>query len=198
MYVLVRITICCCVYLLFLLSNKMFSKANIKKPFIIAIVLCLFVVLNFVPFENCFVTFNTVDSSLKYSNMHSSSTNVEGNHSTLTLFDTNHSNKVLIVPKKDDGWKIGRGIDTNRIDVHTQKSYSINLFYHREMKDYYIVVYDAQNNILTIEDNKGTLFEKIAQSENAGNSIQYAAFIDGFDNSYSITINGERYNINMN
>ena len=62
--------------------------------------------------------------------------------------------------------------------------------------EHYVIVSDFENQVLDIDDNRGSKFYKIDHSENldklSNKTVRgYCAYINGLDSRYTITINGE-------
>ena len=172
------------------------KKQNIKFKIIICSVLglALYLLLMFVPFENCFYTFNSAESTLIYSNLHTSDLTVDGKNTSLTIYKKDIStNGVLIIPKSNKGWKIGRGVDTKYVRVKSNKLYSVDICNYRKTDEYYIILTDWNDEITSLYDNKNSTFKKLSQTTKSSRINSYATYIENFDINYVLTINNQKF-----
>lgn len=199
MYVFVRLFICLLIALItsvLINNNRKNNKTKIKnKMFLVAVTsIILYLFLLFVPFENCVHTFKSAESSLKYSNFHTPNLTIDGDTTSLTIYKKDiSSNDVLIIPKSDNGWKIGRGIDTKSIKFNSNKLYSVNICYYRNTDEHYIILTDWNDEITSLHDNKNSDFKELFQTNKAEKVKVYATYIGDLDSSYVLVVNNQEY-----
>ena len=111
-------------------------KALTRKSWIILVVLSFAIsfVLSYLPFENVFVAFPSAESAYKYN--HSIKADVvmelDGNNSTFVVEKKDITSfSCSIVPKKNDGWKIGMRHHTKRIWQAYSSECSVIVFQHK-------------------------------------------------------------------
>ena len=199
MYVFVRLFICLLIALItsvLINNNRKNNKTKIKnKMFLVAVTsIILYLILLFVPFENCVHTFKSAESSLKYSNFHTPNLTIDGDTTSLTIYKKDiSSNDVLIIPKSDNGWKIGRGIDTKSIKFNSNKLYSVNIYYYRNTDEHFIILTDWNDEITSLHDNKNSDFKELFQTNKAEKVKVYASYIGDLDSSYVLVVNNQEY-----
>ncbi|MBR1763237.1 MAG: hypothetical protein IJ731_07735 [Eubacterium sp.] len=199
MYVFVRIFICLLLALIAIILVKKNRKGhNIKVKNAILLItimsVILYLILMIIPFENCIYTFNSAESSLKYSNLYSPDLTVDGKTTTLTIYRKDVStNEVLIIPKNNKGWKIGRGIDTKSLNVSSNKLYSVDICNYRNTDEWYIILTDWNDEIYSLCDNKNSTFKELSQTAKSRELKNYVAYIGKFDSSYVLIINNQEF-----
>ena len=154
----------------------------------------LYLIIMIIPFENYIYTFNSAESSLKYSNSYSPDLIVDGEKTSLTIYRKDVStNEVLIIPKNNKGWKIGRGIDTKSLNVSSNKLYSVDICNYRNTDEYYIILTDWNDEIYSLCDNKNSTFKELSQTTKSREIKNYIAYIGNFDSSYVLIINNQKF-----
>ncbi|MBR4240845.1 MAG: hypothetical protein IKR97_01350, partial [Eubacterium sp.] len=103
------------------------------------------------------------------------------------------TNEVLIIPKNNKGWKIGRGIDTKSINVSSNKLYSVDICNYRNTDEYYIILTDWNDEITSLYDNKNSTFKNLSQTTKSSRINSYATYIENFDINYVLTINNQKF-----
>lgn len=178
-----------------LIIHKKRVFVNKRRWFVLSviIVLLLSTVLCFVPFENLFITFPTVEASYRYSNPNHIDLIVDGNESAFVAGSRNNIDNYFIVPKSDDGWKVGVGKDTKMILRKMTDDTVIYLYQYKDSDEYYIVVFNVNRDTLKISDSKNSKFEHTEKYVDAAskNYYTYFSYIDGVDCNYTLTVNGK-------
>ena len=163
---------------------------------VIVFVSCL--ISYFITFENLFITFSSPQKSYKYSYSNDVDFIVEGIDTDFVVsFEEANKNNFLIIPKNEDGWKIGRGIDTKFIKVKTIDKYLIQVYRYKNSNDYYILVEDSlSKKTLSVSDNRDSDV-KCLERKITGNRMACAYFIyvNILDEDYKLFVDGQSINI---
>lgn len=195
LYAAVRIILC---FILFIVCVSIIKKLKmhnkrVLKIFTAIVCLVICIALNFVPIENLFITFPTVQSSYKYSNTGNADLIINGTETDLVISENKGTNNVLIIPKNNEGWKIGRGIDTKAFFNKNINNVLISVYQYKDTQDYYIILTDMVGNLYQISDSVGSVFE--SHEINVGSSnesyFEYFVYVNHLDENYSLTLNEE-------
>ena len=191
MYGLIRTAFGCIVFALcfFLMKKKNISKKmNIIISLAIALVVCTG--SYFLPVENSVLTFPTAEKAFAHVNSEKAVLVAEGEKSALVVGEeSENEHTLLIVPKSDEGWKIGRGIDTKLEKQLLDGDFVINLYKHRRCGDYYISILYTGSGELEISDSCNSAFYAPENTGDRGSEFRLANISD-YDDSYRINING--------
>jgi hypothetical protein len=192
MYGLIRILlggIPCIISWIFINKRK---KEN-KKLKILCLVLCLALtfVMYFVPFENLFVTFESANSAYSYCNWGNKELSfiLTGTDCDFLVSDNGKALEYLILPKTEQGWKIGRAVQTKEIFEKLEEDAFISVFKHKSSEDCFVAVTNLKDIPLNIFDNLDTEFFPY-QSKSWGTVIYYG-YLKGIPSGYSLNINGK-------
>lgn len=195
LYAAVRIILCFILFIVCIFITKKLKMHNKRVLKISAAIVCLVIciALNFIPIENLFITFPTVQSSYKYSNTGNADLIINGTETDLVISGNKGSNNVLIIPKNNEGWKIGRGIDTKAFFHKNINSVSIRVYQYKDTQDYYIILTDMVGILDRVSDSMDSVFE--SREINVGSSnesyFEYFAYVNHLDENYSLTLNEE-------
>lgn len=173
-------------------------KSNIvnkRKWVILSIFMSLFLaVLSCIgPIENIFITFPTVESAYNY--YYSKEGNIkliiEGKESDLVVGQKDNDNTKLlaVIPKANDGWKIGTGRDIKRVTSTISYDVLTDVYQYKNSDDYYIIIDSVKGSELKITDNRNSKFACL--NKNNSSHYSYCAYIHCFDENYVITVNGK-------
>ena len=182
--------------IIFLLSIFIIRRIDFKKKtlltrvaLLLAIVICL--LLNFVPFENVFVTFDSPEDAYGYYKgwLQEIELLVEGRNSDFVITD---KSEILIIPKTKEGWKLGIGSDIKWVMWGSSESGTISIYRYKETNDYYVQVIAWNDMVQTVEDSYNSAF--VTGGEGRTGKVYFAA-LDRFDKEYKIYINGEEVEI---
>lgn len=193
MYGILRLLLGVAIFFLsiFIIRRMDFKKKTLltRMAFVLAIVICL--VLNFVPFENAFVTFDSPEDAYRYYKGWSQEIDlfVEGRNSDFVI---TNKNEILIIPKMKEGWKLGIGPDIKHVIWGSSESGTISIYRYKETNDYYVQVIVADDIVQKVEDSYDSTF--VTGGEERTGKVYFAA-LERFDKQYKIYINGEEVEI---
>lgn len=192
-YGLIRIIICTILFVIVFFVLEKHHTFN--KHGRIAILLVFFIIfqtlLAFIPFENAFLTFSSIESAYSYNNKGEAKFVVEGKETDFVIGGKENNYVISIIPKSNNGWKIGLGVYTKKLCHKVYNKTSVDLYQYKDSDEYYIVVTTSKNNA-EIKDNRNTRFYYYSEEDDMfGRS--YCAYINDFNNQYTLTINGEEF-----
>lgn len=179
------------------------KKSNIvNKRKWVTVSAVLAVLLSFLstfgPIENAFITFPTIESAYNYYYSKDSYIKyiIEGKESDLVIGQKNNdtSNILTIIPKTNDGWKIGTGRDTKRVASNNSGSTTIYVYQYNSSDDYYILVHSLRGDELDVKDNRNSHFDYFEGKK--GVNQTYCTYIHCFDENYEITVDGQPISFN--
>lgn len=150
-----------------------------------------------IPIENAFVTFSSPKSAYNYNHSASVELIVDGNESDFVVGAKGETDVYAIVPRSNNAWKIGMGLDTKRIVQTISDGITIYVYQYNNTNDYYITVLDTNGGSSEITDNRNSKFEHLDKANSTLNKTFYTyfAFIDSFDEQYALTVNGKSIKI---
>jgi len=156
----------------------------------------LIAALLFLPFENLFVTFNSPKAAYKYFNLGKSNIEliVEGDDCDFIIDCKDDSETYLIIPKTEDGWKIGIGSNTKRIAQKLSNGVVLYVYKYKNTSDYFITILDTNGGESTVSDEYNTKFFSLERyNDSLGKSfVTYYAHITNFNPRYSVTVNDNK------
>ena len=151
------------------------------------------------PIENLFVTFNSPESVFNYYHFGNEGVDlvVEGDNCDFVIGKTDDSDTFLIIPKNDDGWKVGSGVDTRKAARKFSNGISITVYKYKNTNDYFITVFDSNGGISSVSDKYNTEFYYLEKdNDSLGKKyVTYYAHISDFGPQYSISVNGNEITI---
>ena len=161
-----------------------------------SISVALVTVLAFLPFENLFMNFNSPKEAYEYYCFGKSNIElvVEGNDCDFVIGHKNDSDTYLIIPKTEDGWKIGIGSNTKRIARKFSNGVSVYVYQYKNTSDYFITVLDTNGGESIVVDDYNTKFYSLERdNDSLGKTfVTYYAHISNFNSQYSIIVNGNK------
>lgn len=161
-----------------------------------SISVALIVVLSILPFENLFVTFGSPKESYEYYIGGKSNIElvVEGNKCDFVIDRKNDSDTHLIIPKSEDGWKVGIGLNTKIIKQKFSNGITIDVYQYQNTSDYFITILDTNGGESTVSDDYGTKFYSLKKNNDSlGKTfITYYAHIPNFNSKYYVIVNGNK------
>ena len=187
------------VILLVLVSFLILKKTGVIRKkvsyvFICCIALFLVFALPFIPFENAFFTFESPIQAFNYYNSTSKEIKlvIKGESTDFVVGGDADSNINLIVPKTDNGWKIGLGKDIKRVFQRNIEGYSICVYQYENSDEYYLSVLKVDGGNFEISDEFNSEFYSISKYNDSLNETQYTyyAYIPSFNAQYSIFLDG--------
>lgn len=194
MFLIIRLVIC-----LFLLSILIFliRKSNINYKRIAYIVSCfvalfLSTALFFIPFENVFITFHSVESAYEYTGNSTISLVVKGKNCDLVVGNKNDIEEYLIIPKNKRGWEIGLGSYTKLIYQQIIDNIAIDIYQYKDTNEYFITILNTEGGSCEISDDHSSDFLSLEKNNSYLNNtfITYYANIFNPNKDYKITVNG--------
>ena len=174
------------------------SKARHKQRRVVGCVLlalAITIVLSFVPFENAIVTFPSAESAARYYDMKFSNTQevVEGLECDMVVArKSKNSYSQTLVPKTNEGWKIGLGTDIKIISQKTTENATITVYGHQKLSDRFIWIKYMDDEEPIIAHSIQTEFV-VLQKEELGDLYLsvYCANITQTTEAYRVYINGK-------
>ena len=179
------------------------SKATRKVPLygvFAGIAVVLVAILNFVPYENLFHTFDSPSAAYDYCKSHKTEIDliVEGDACDFVIDREGTTFNSLMIPKTENGWKIGLDFD-RKIVFHTfTAEIDIMVYQYKKTNDFFIEISGRSGETYVITDSYNTEFQTLRyESKNYEKPIyKYYAYIPGYNSQYSVTVNGIKYQLN--
>ena len=176
------------------------SKIGHKRAFyLFSPILAMFTtaLLFLVPAENLFITFSSPQDAYEYISYGKPHIEliVEGNSSDFIVDQQNGSSVYQIIPKTANGWKIGIGTDTKKVNQGFSDGISMDVYQFKNTNDYYITLLDINGGKLTISDCYNSQIHSVEQINEVVNKtfVTYYAHISDFSSEYFLTINGAAF-----
>ena len=201
MYNLVRLIIGCIIFACSMIAVKKSKAVNKRVLRLVFAILSVVLtgLLGFFPFENLFVTFDSPKAAYNYYYTFEKSNIdliVEGDTCDFVVGGEKGSvtQTYLIIPKTANGWKVGIVNDTKRIARKVSDKNILRVFQHKNTNDYFIIIFNAKGEKLTISDEYNTQFfslEKIIDSDGQ-TFVTYYGHITDFNSQYSVTVDGKK------
>lgn len=120
-------------------------------------------VLYFVPIENWFLTFRSPEAAYRYTAFGKTNIihKIDGNESTFMIDRSEYADTHLIIPKSEDGWKIGLGSDTECVYWDSIDSKTITIYQYKNSDDYYLFVQTINTEKVEVKDSCNSEFFKL-------------------------------------
>ena len=143
------------------------------------------------PIENIFVTFSSPQSAYNYNHSGDVKLIVDGEKTNFVVGVKGDVNIYAIIPKSDNGWKLGMSFDTKRVIQKISDGVTIYMYQYKNTDDYYITVLDTNGGLSKISDNLGSEFQYLDKSNSTLNKTFYTyyAYINNFNDQYTLTVN---------
>lgn len=188
--------------IIFIICYVFIKKSNVINKykrylfsFFMAVVFS--VLLAFVPIENVFITFSSAESSYNYYNKGYVKLVVEGEATDFVIGQKDEVDIYAIIPKSNNGWKIGLGSNIKRIKNIISDDAVINLYQYKNSDDYYIVVLSSNGGELKISDSRNSKFYYLeGNNESIKSFYKYYSYVNCFDEDYTITVNNKHFSMN--
>ena len=190
-FIVIRVIIVAAISVSVILLCKKTNTFNKKAIYFASILAtCLLIVLSITPIENLFVTFSTPESAYNYITSGSKTVKavIEGEESSFVIGDHKDTDNYLIIPKVEQGWQVALGIDTNLVYNNLSDGIVVNVYQYRDSNDYYVIVYDSNNNIQGVVDNRGSIFVAVEKQANNQHVTKYYAFVANYDTEYEVRV----------
>lgn len=142
------------------------------------------------PVENAFLTFSSPQSAYQYNHTGDVKLVVSGEITDFVIGVQGDVDEYTIVPKSDDGWKLGMGFDTKRIHQTVSDGVVIYVYQYKNTDDYYITILDTDGGPLEITDNRNSNFQCLECTNEALHITFYTyyGYIHDYDDSYALTV----------
>ncbi len=185
LYVFVRILITVLLIAVIFLINKIrpFIKKHSTLAIIVIACFSLSAVMNLIPFENVFTSFETPEEAANYYSNSDIENIIYGENTCLVLYKS-ETNARKILTKEENGWKIHTGFENKQSHmtlIDRTTVYVINL---KNSTDQYLVVSNAFKNELKISDNIDSVFYRTEKGT-------YFAYLSNLSNDYILNIDGK-------
>lgn len=183
--------------IVFLVSFLLIRKSRIINKFrwsVVAFVIATVIttISALIPIENAFITFSSPESAYSYKNYGDVKLVVDGEKSDFVVGAKDDTDNYLIIPRSNDGWKLGMGLDTKRVYQTVSDGITIYVYQYKNTDDYYITVLDTNGGFSDITDNRNSIF-KYSEKQNSTldtTFYTYYAYINNFNEQYVLSVNG--------
>lgn len=199
------ILIVCCIF--FYCSIRLVKRSHqIKKKTInafFALISVFFLILfNIFPLENYFLTFASIKEAYEFVHFGKSNIEivVEGNCSDFVVDRKKDSDIYLIIPKTENGWKTGLGINTKRIFHKASHGKIVYVYQYKNTNDFFVTVLDSNGGMSDITDSYNSVFCSLEKTNDllGETFVTYFTHITEFNEQYFIVINGEKIEMKTN
>lgn len=146
------------------------------------------------PVENALMAFGTPEDAFKASCFIplKDTVTVYGSETALVIgYAGSRTNEIKIVKKDESGWRLGSGLDTQRVGRYSVDGASVTVYKYRDESEYYVTVTFTTDETEPLEDSAGSQFVSLAAPD--WPYPKYAAYIGTMTSGYSITVNGEAF-----
>lgn len=178
----------------FIKKHKLIS---IKRWNLILLLLCFILTATsyLFPIENLLITFSSVESAYNYSHSDQIVGVLEGKNSDLIISTNNDSRSCHIIPKSQNGWKIGTSTDLREIADKWLDRIDFEIQQYKNTNDYYLIITDMSGKKLNVSDscNSKIVCFKRNLGNNKTQTYDYCAYIKSFNEEYSVTVDGKIY-----
>lgn len=158
-----------------------------------AIAVALTTLLALVPIENAFVTFSSPEAAFEYVNTGKAKLAVEGDKTAFVIGEKGDADIYSIIPKSNDGWKLGMGFDTKKVNQKISNGITIYVYRYQKSDDYYITVLNTNGGDFEVTDNHNSRFCYLDEMNPTLHKTFYTyyAYIQNMDDQYRLTVNGK-------
>jgi len=195
MFGIIRILISGAVFAALVLAIK--SQEKMRRHSLYAIALIIAVALNigfaFFPFENLFITFDSPEKAYEYYNGKSEETFVvEGTVCDFVVAQKGESSSYLMIPKTENGWKIGLGSEMKRVAQNISGDTTLYVYRYKQTNEYFITVHNAYGKAMKITDCYNSVFYALSndQGESDKPTWSYYAYVPGYNAAYYALVDG--------
>lgn len=182
--------------ILFLLIKKLKLEPLRRYIVISAILSALFLtVIGLIPFENAFCTFDSPQQVYNYSNPDGKIIEViSGKYCDFFVIDKGTSQCSYYAEKSENGWKLSGFSASKNAASGTNIDNFVFIQQYKNTSDYFICIHHTNMESAEISDNLNSSFIEIPQESTAIGTkpyIYYYAYLDGYNENYELTIDGE-------
>ena len=198
MYAIVRMILASLLGGLAIIILEKFTALRKRVVYTVAISISMLfcIALVFWPFENLFVTFDSPDAAYEYFNPGNSNIvlTIEGDACDFVIDRKDNSDSILMIPKNQNGWKVGIGSNTKRITHQASNGIIISVYQYKNTNDYFITILDTEGGESIISDDYDTVFYPLEEKNEFLGEIfvTYYAHVSNFDSQYSVVVNGSK------
>lgn len=173
------------------------SKIKKKKIAVIIAVACLVVlhiIVTHIAFENLFYKFNSPEEVYRYVNTSEKGeiVDVVNAEKSAVVLSRESAQKYRILPvlKSGDKWVIDPSPKLKKRYVISNNDFLIEIYQYKKTDEYFLnITYIKENKQPIITDSLNSDF-LIIKGDDLAFFYEYYAFIEAFDDNYSISING--------
>lgn len=189
------------------------NKQQKRRWYVLFIVLLILnIAASFIPIENLFLTFPTVEEAFYYKEGNDAELIIYGEETalavrsgsgSLTINSSREGGKwelnTLILPRVKDRWKI---VMPHDIKIVSQiipigeifgDDISAWVLQYKNSEDYYIMVCDRDDMPLEISDSLHSDFCYLEEKSDNKTYYVYFAYLPTLDDEYNLTVDGEVY-----
>lgn len=199
LFIICRLAFWSLVFVVFFFQLRKSHIKNKRRWSRVALIIMaiLTTISTFIPVENAFVTFSSPQSAYNYNNIGNVRLLVHGETTDFIVGSNGDTEVHAIVPKSDNGWKLGTKLDIKRIVQTINDGIIIHVYQYKNSEDYYITVLDTNGGPSEIIDNHSSNFQCLDKHNGELNKTFYTyyAYINDYDAQYTLTVNGKAMNI---
>lgn len=195
MSIIIKFLIC---FMLSIGSVKIVKNSSIKRKKGVTYIcslfsVILFITLVFVPIEEFFYQFETLEEAYEYKNPDAEiRLIIEGKESAFVSGDENGKETIMFVPKVNEVWKTGTGLEAKVITKCINKVV-IEIYQYQDSSDFYAIVYELHGREIDIKDSNNSKYISLKKKRESGAIFtKYYACISNYDENYWITVDGEQ------
>lgn len=199
LFAVIRIFISLCILTIGLFLTRKFgiTHKNCLAAIVSVLTVAAYICLSLVPLENLFVTFSSLQSAYYYNHSKKIETIVEGKKSDFIIASEKNTESHSIVPKSDNGWKLGMGTDIKTVSKTVSDAAIACVYQYKNTNDYYIAVYCKNSGTFDVSDNQNSEFKFSKRYINGAEEYHYTcyAYINNFNEQYVLTVDGQQIKI---
>ena len=178
----------------FLILRKKRLSRKCALLVVIAGILCCVLTCILFTSSSLFAQFSTPYGAYRATHNGNKALVIEGNHSALVVATEESADAYTpyILLKGKNGWKAPGLLDSHTITRKEFPDLSLRIDRAQNTSDYYVAIYSIGSQI-TVLDSNNSVFQVLDSNESARGIIYaYYAWVDSLDETYSITVNGDR------
>lgn len=199
MFVIIRIVFGFLIFIIGLLIIRRSHIVHKRKWSAVSLVVAVILttISAMIPIENVFLTFPSPELAYHYTNSGDVKLFVDGEETVFVVGTKGDTSVYAIIPKSDNGWKLGMGSDTKRVVQIIDDGVIVYVFQYKDSHDYYIAVSDTNGDLFAVEDNYNSEFYCLDNTNNTLNKTVYTyyAYINDLNEQYMLIVNGKEISI---
>jgi len=196
-YIFIRVAFFVIIFIVTVILIRKYKKNN-KKLIILSFMFCTILgsFSHLIPFENCFIKFNSPEEVFDYIGSGEIIDIIYGKDSCMIVYskgENTFSHTIILKPEK---YKIASYFSIKRESVYLEKYGDIKIYNVSGCSDVYLVGYIIMkdNEEPTIEDINNIEFNVIKTNEfNNTITIMVYSYVENISDDYYILINGEKF-----